>query len=74
MIMMGLRLTTGVSVQKIESICGPRDGWFDDAAVTKAIEGGWLEGDHRNSAASTNLRATGAGRLLLNHVVATISR
>ena len=75
MIMMGLRLTTGVSVQKIESICGPRDGWLDDAAVTQAIEDGWLEEkQHNASGMVTDLRATDAGRLRLNHIIAMILR
>ena len=74
MIMMGLRLT-GVSVQKIESICGPRDGWLDDAAVTQAIEDGWLEGkQHNANGMVTDLRATDAGRLRLNHIIAMILR
>ena len=75
MIMMGLRVTTGVSVQKIESICGPRDGWLDDAAVTQAIEDGWLEEkQHNASGMVTDLRATDAGRLRLNHIIAMILR
>ena len=75
MVMMGLRLTTGVSVQKIESICGPRDKWLDNAAVTQAIEDGWLDGkQHNASGIVTDLRATDAGRLRLNHIVATILR
>ena len=75
MIMMGLRLTTGVSVQKIEFICGPRDGWLDDAAVTQAIEDGWLEEkQHNASGMVTDLRATDAGRLRLNHIIAMILR
>ena len=75
MIMMGLRLTTGVSVQKIESICGPRDKWLDNAAVTQAIEDGWLDGkQHNASGIATDLRATDAGRLRLNHIIAMILR
>ena len=75
MIMMGLRLTTGVSILRIESICGPRDEWLDDAAVTQAIEDGWLEGKQHNARGIvTDLRATDAGRLRLNHIVAMILR
>ena len=75
MIMMGLRLTTGVSVQRIESICGPQDRWLDNAAVMRAIEGGWLERNQRDDSNEViHLRATDAGRLRLNHIVAMILR
>ena len=73
MVMMGLRLTSGVSVQKIETMCGPRDGWLDEAAVMQAIDDGWLDGSQRNaSGIVTELRATDAGRLRLNHIIAMI--
>ena len=73
--MMGLRLTTGVSVQRIEDICGSRDGWLDDNAVTQAIEDGWLDGSQQDdSDLLTNLCATDAGRLQLNHIIAMILR
>ena len=75
MIMMGLRLITGVSLQRIETMCGPRDGWLDDGAVTQAIENGWLEGSqHKDSGMVTDLRATESGRLRLNQIIAMILR
>ncbi len=75
MVMMGLRLTTGVSVQKIEKMCGPRDRWLDNAAVMQAIEDGWLESNQCNeSNPVTRLRATDAGRLRLNHIISMILR
>ena len=75
MIMMGLRLTTGVSIQEIETKCGPREGWLDGGAVTQAIEYGWLDGNQRNdSGMVTNLRATDIGRMRLNHIIAMILR
>ncbi len=75
MIMMGLRLTTGVSVEKIETICGPRDSWLDAAAMTQAIEVGWLDDSQRYyNGIMTDLRATDPGRLRLNHIVAMILR
>lgn len=73
MIMMGLRLTSGVSVQKIEDICGSRDDWLDENAVTQAVENGWLYGNqHNESGLITNLCVTDAGRLRLNHIIAMI--
>jgi putative oxygen-independent coproporphyrinogen III oxidase len=73
MIMMGLRLTAGISVQKIETMCGPRDRWLNDAAVTQAFEDGWLSGRQCNdSGIITNLHVTNAGRLRLNHLIAMI--
>ena len=75
MIMMGLRLTTGVSLQEIETLCGPRYGWLDNDAVTQAIKDGWLEASqHHASGMVTNLRATDAGRLRLNSIIAMILR
>ena len=75
MVMMGLRLTGGVSVQKIEAMCGPRDRWLNNAAVMQAIEDGWLERSQRNDGNMvTDLRATDAGKLRLNHIIAMILR
>ena len=75
MVMMGLRLTTGVSVQKIENICGPRNRWLDNAAVIQAIQDGWLEKNNCNDGdVVTHLRATDAGRLRLNHIIGMILR
>ena len=75
MIMMGLRLTTGVSVQRVENMCGPKDGWLDSTSVAQAIEDGWLDGNQCNdSGMVTNLCATDAGRLRLNHIIAMILR
>ena len=75
MVMMGLRLSTGVSVQKIENMCGPRDRWLNNAAVMQAIEDGWLERSQSNEGNSMPyLRATGAGKLRLDHIIAMILR
>lgn len=73
MVMMGLRLADGVQIHQIENICGPRDGWLDQDAVVQAIEDGWLNGQQSDSGGlMTDLRATNAGRLRLNHVLAMI--
>ena len=75
MIMMGLRLTDGVHIQQVENICGPRDGWLDHGAVKQAIEFGWLDGNQTaNKGMVTALRATEAGRLRLNRIIAMILR
>ena len=75
MIMMGLRLTNGVSVQKIETMCGQRNEWLNDDAVTQAIKDGWLEtSQHNTSEMVTDLRVTDAGRLQLNSIIAMILR
>ncbi len=75
MVMMGLRLTTGISVKKIENMCGPRNRWLNDAAVMQAIENGWLDRKQRNNSNMvTHLRATDAGRLRLDNIIAMILR
>ena len=62
-------------VQKIENMCGPRDRWLDNAAVMQAIEDGWLERSQSNEGNSMPyLRATGAGKLRLDHIIAMILR
>ena len=70
MIMMGLRLKDGISLNIIETLCGSVDNWLDFNAVSQCIESGWLDHDHKTS----NLVATADGRIRLNYILPTILR
>ena len=70
MIMMGLRLRDGISIDAIEALCGPADSWLDFGAVYRCIESGWLHHDHDTSGLAT----TPDGRLRLNYILSAILR
>ena len=68
MVMMGLRLTSGINLGVIENLCGPCNEWIDADGVTRAIAAGWL----CRSSDGSRLIATKDGRLRLNHILSTI--
>ena len=70
MVMMGLRLTGGIDLGEIESLCGPCDEWLDADRVAAAVAAGWLAYMPETS----RLVATEDGRLRLNHILSTILR
>jgi oxygen-independent coproporphyrinogen-3 oxidase len=75
MVMMGLRLTDGINLEKIVALCGPYDRWLNLAAVKAASDGGWLDTSvPRSSHESryTQLKATESGRLRLNSLLSMI--
>ena len=75
MMMMGLRLADGVKIDRIEALCGPQDDWLDQAALTQAIADGWLDLQKDSQTDSDiQLCLTAAGRLRLDHILATILR
>jgi len=77
MMMMGLRLTTGVNLNTIASLCGPQDNWLDGDGLATAIDAGWLDLSIENDTAGaqhSRLRTTTTGRLRLNHLLAMILR
>ncbi|MEK9854310.1 MAG: coproporphyrinogen III oxidase, partial [Rhodobiaceae bacterium] len=65
-LMMGLRLAEGVSLAAMKARFGRRASQLDEAAVGRLVESGMLEigGGH--------LRATPAGRLLLDGILADL--
>ena len=70
MVMMGLRLTSGIDLGVIENLCGPCDDWLDGDGVEQAIAAGWL----RRMPNQSKLMASDDGRLRLNHILSTILR
>ena len=70
MVMMGLRLTNGIDLGVIESLCGPRNDWLCGDGVEQAIAAGWLKRMPNRS----TLMASVDGRLRLNHILSTILR
>jgi oxygen-independent coproporphyrinogen-3 oxidase len=70
MVMMGLRLTNGIDLGVIESLCGPCDDWLDGDGVEQAIAAGLLQRMPNQS----TLIASDDGRLRLNHILSTILR
>ena len=70
MVMMGLRLTNGIDLGVIESLCGPCNDWLCGDGVEQAIAAGWLKRMQNQS----TLMASDDGRLRLNHILSTILR
>jgi putative oxygen-independent coproporphyrinogen III oxidase len=68
MVMMGLRLHSGINLTQIEQLCGPQTGWLDRAGFTACIDAGWLDYDKARS----QLAASDAGRVRLNSILAKI--
>ena len=65
--MMGLRLTAGIDRKGFERRTGMAlEEVLDAAALTRLTDGGFIE------LTGTSLRATGAGRLRLNAVIAAL--
>ena len=65
-LMMGLRLAEGVSLSAMEMRFGPRGAWLDEAALSACLTSGMLD------ISGGSLRATPAGRLLLDGILAGI--
>ena len=70
MVIMGLRLTDGIDLDAVKSLCGPIDGWLDFTAIYECIDSGWLHHDLETSGLAT----TPEGRLRLNHILSAILR
>ena len=65
-LMMGLRLAEGVSLSAMDARFGRRGSWLAEAAWSGCLRSGRLD------ISGGNLRATPAGRLLLDGVLAGI--
>ena len=72
MLMMGLRLKAGVDLDLIERKCGPRKLWLDLERLETHLNAGLVQFiQYQNS---ERLATTAGGRLLLNSLLADISR
>lgn len=69
-VMMGLRLKKGISLNSIEPLCGPVNEWLDFDGLTQGINAGWLTYDPESSI----LIATPDGRIRLNFILSIILR
>ncbi len=69
-LMMGLRLTTGINLPEIETLCGPQADWLNLKGLCYAIKTGLLIHDGK----SGQLRASASGRLRLNSLLSIIIR
>ena len=75
MMMMGLRLSKGVDLKKIEALCGAQTQWLDMSAILVAIKAGWLNAKYdAKSSKIEHLRVTPKGRLRLNNILTMILR
>ena len=72
MLMMGLRLKAGIDLNLIEQKCGPRKLWLNQDRLAMHVEAGLLQfvQDHNGD----HLATTAEGRLLLNSLLADITK
>ena len=72
MLMMGLRLKAGVDLDLIERKCGPRQLWLDLDRLAIYLDAGLLQLTRDQN--GERLATTADGRLLLNSLLANITR
>lgn len=73
-LMMGLRLDEGIPLERLERLAGrPRDELFDRSALDRAFRSGWVT-LCRDGKGDDRLRATDSGILILDRLLADISR
>ena len=72
MLMMGLRLKAGVDLDLIEQKCGPRQLWLDLDRLALHLDAGLLQLTRDQN--GERLATTANGRLLLNSLLADITR
>ncbi len=65
-LMMGMRLGEGLALATLDARFGPRSTWLNEAAMARYVEADMLEVE------GGNLRATPAGRLLLDGILADL--
>ena len=79
MLMMGLRLTSGLSLARLSAACGPYHNWLDTEGLRKCHDAGWLLVTPDITAinadtdiANLHIRASDAGAIRLNHILAEL--
>ena len=85
MLMMGLRLTSGLSLARVSAACGDYHNWLDMDGLRKCHDAGWLLVTPDTTAINTDtainadtdsahlhIRTSDAGAIRLNHILAEL--
>ena len=76
--MMGLRLTSGLSLARIIAACGAYHNWLDPEGLHRCLDAGWLVATDENGKSTDNdiahlhIRASETGAIRLNHILAEL--
>jgi oxygen-independent coproporphyrinogen-3 oxidase len=70
MLMMGLRLSEGVCLDRVEAACGPRANWLDQKMLDQHIGDGFVFEEQATD--GMRITTTPQGRLFLNRILADI--
>ena len=78
MLMMGLRLTSGLSLARIFAACGAYHNWLDPKGLHRCLDAGWLVATPENTKSADNdiahlhIRTSETGAIRLNHILAEL--
>ena len=79
MLMMGLRLTSGLSLARVSAACGDHHNWLDLEGLRKCHDAGWLvttpdmsEIDADSAIGHLHIRTSDTGMIRLNHILAEL--
>ncbi|MGB2492509.1 MAG: hypothetical protein ACPID7_05945, partial [Candidatus Puniceispirillum sp.] len=79
MLMMGLRLTSGLSLARVSAACGDYHNWLDLEGLRKCHDAGWLvttpdmsEIDADSAIGHLHIRTSDTGMIRLNHILAEL--
>ena len=78
MLMMGLRLTSGLSLARVIAACGAYHNWLDPEGLHRCLDAGWLVATPENTKSADNdiahlhIRASETGAIRLNHILAEL--
>ena len=78
MLMMGLRLTSGLSLARIIAACGAYHNWLDPEGLHRCLDAGWLVATPENTKSADNdiahlhIRTSETGAIRLNHILAEL--
>ena len=78
MLMMGLRLTSGLLLARVIAACGAYHNWLDPEGLHRCLDAGWLVATPENTKSADNdiahlhIRASETGAIRLNHILAEL--
>ncbi|MDB2391070.1 radical SAM family heme chaperone HemW [Alphaproteobacteria bacterium] len=76
MLMMGLRLTSGLSLAPISAACGDYQNWLDVKGLQRCRDAGWLlandQAGKTQDIGQWHIRASEEGQIRLNHILAEL--